>query len=148
MLAAEICARIEEGESMASICRDPKMPAVNTVNDWKGEIAHFATALACARKASASALADVGLDLLDSLEHEPDLSMTTIRLAEMRAKYRKDLAKDYDRDTFGDKRQITADIQVEHTVGGIIEAIMGKSKPLVCLDAEEVETVLIERFEP
>ncbi len=33
-IAAEICARLSEGETLQSICRDERMPAVRTVNEW------------------------------------------------------------------------------------------------------------------
>lgn len=33
-VAAEICKRLAEGESLRSICRDPVMPARTTVHEW------------------------------------------------------------------------------------------------------------------
>jgi hypothetical protein len=50
-LMEEICARLSEGVPLAEICRDPKMPAVRTVSDWKVASEEFSTAFACAREA-------------------------------------------------------------------------------------------------
>jgi hypothetical protein len=42
-----------------------------------------------------------------------------------------------------DKRQVTGEISVNHTVGGIIDAVMGRTAPLVVLDAEAEEVQMI-----
>jgi len=143
-VAVEILVRLEEGESLQAICRDNHMPAVSTVYDWKGHIPAFAEAFMRTRRNAATSMVDDGLSMLDDLDAKTDkdgnpvpLSMTTVRLAEMRARYRMELAKCYDRDTFGDKRHVTADVNVEHTIGGIIDSIQGKTKPLVVVDSEE-----------
>lgn len=138
-IAAEICARIVSGETLTRICEDDHIPSVVTVHDWRANIPAFAKSYAHARAMSGSALADNALDILD--ETGTATNLTVIRSAEIRAKMRFELAKCYDRDTYGDKQRIDSHIQVEHTVGGIIEAITGKSKPLVCLEAEEIPRI-------
>jgi hypothetical protein len=50
---------------------------------------------------------------------------------EVRPRLRLELARAYDRDQYGDKRQVTGEITVAHTVGGIIDAVMGRTAPLV-----------------
>lgn len=40
-LARDICARLEGGESLLDICRDPAMPARSTVNRWLSENKEF-----------------------------------------------------------------------------------------------------------
>lgn len=137
--AAEILVSLEAGDSLTSICKRTGMPHIATIYDWKRSVPHFGEAYARAMRGAASSYAHSGVDLLDDLEtpkfdeggNPIPLSMTTIRLAEMRAKYRKELAKDYDRDQFGDSRRIDQRIQVEHTVGGIIEQLTEGLQPLV-----------------
>jgi hypothetical protein len=150
-LVAEILVRLEEGESLQAICRDDHMPAVSTVYDWRGNIPVFAEALTRARRNAATSLAEGGLSILDGLHEKTDRdgnpispTMTTVRLAEMRSRYRMELAKCFDRQTFGDKQKVTAEVNIAHTVGGIIENIMGKTPPLVVRDAEHQDAPLID----
>jgi hypothetical protein len=56
--AAEVCARIAEGKSLAEVCRDPKMPSVRTVMRWLAEREDFRPEYARAREAKADADAD------------------------------------------------------------------------------------------
>ena len=141
-LAAIICDRIAEGESLKRICKDADMPARSTVNDWRRHLPQFAVMFARARVEQGSALADDALEILD--ETGTATNLTVIRSAEVRAKMRLELAKCYDRDTYGDKQRIDSHIQVEHTIGGVIDLVMGQTKPLVCVDAEVSEVPKIE----
>ena len=134
--AAEICTRIEEGETLKRICLDENMPHRATVNDWKRSISHFGDMLTRARLAQGAALADDAVAILDEMHGDKDLNLTAVRVGEVRAKMRLELAKCMDRDTYGDKRQISADVNIQNTVGGIIDLVMGKTKPLVSLDVE------------
>ena len=56
-LAEEICARLSEGEPLASICRDDKMPSVRTVSDWKRAHDEFSTDFVRAREEGYDAIA-------------------------------------------------------------------------------------------
>ena len=144
-LAAEIIARLEAGETLSKICDSPDIPARQTVNDWCASLPHFASSIARARSRSGTALADGAQDIVDDLkENQAGLNLVQVRVGEVRAKLRLELAKSYDRDQYGDKRQITGAVTVEHTVGGIIDAVMGKTKPLVVLDAEAEDVRTIE----
>lgn len=40
-LAAEICERMAQGQSLRSVCRDPDMPDISTVFKWRREIDEF-----------------------------------------------------------------------------------------------------------
>jgi hypothetical protein len=68
----------------------------------------FALAFTRTRKNAAISLADGGLSILDELSgvdkdgNPVPISMVSVRLAEMRARYRMELAKCFDRETFGD----------------------------------------------
>jgi hypothetical protein len=50
-LAAEICRRIGDGESLRQVCRDESMPCTTTVLKWAREIEEFAQQYAKAREA-------------------------------------------------------------------------------------------------
>ena len=64
--AAEICARLADGESLRSICRDPLMPDVKTVYLWMGQNAEFLQQYAQAREDQADTLADEIQDIADT----------------------------------------------------------------------------------
>lgn len=46
-----MCARLAEGESLSSICRDQKMPAWSTVHEWMDKDEEFAGQVMRAREA-------------------------------------------------------------------------------------------------
>lgn len=48
-LADELLRRLSGGEPLAQICRDPHMPSVNTVSDWKKAHPDFGTRFGTAR---------------------------------------------------------------------------------------------------
>lgn len=65
-LAARICLRLAEGESLRSICRDDGMPARSTVNLWIiDDVQGFSAQYARARDAGLDMMADEVLDLAD-----------------------------------------------------------------------------------
>lgn len=64
-LAAKICARIAEGESVKSICRDDAMPVASTVFLWLGEHAEFSDQYAIAKEESAEFHADEIISIAD-----------------------------------------------------------------------------------
>lgn len=64
-LAAEICRRLAEGESLRSICRDPEMPSKPTVFDWLEQRKEFSTQYARARDRQFEHWADELVDIAD-----------------------------------------------------------------------------------
>lgn len=66
-IAAAICERIADGESLRSICRDEAMPAKSTVFEWLADPDHeaFRTKYAYAREAQADSLVDEMTDIAD-----------------------------------------------------------------------------------
>jgi hypothetical protein len=54
-LAAEVCERIENGESITELCADLEMPSWRTICRWRRENPEFSSAYAQAREASAEA---------------------------------------------------------------------------------------------
>ena len=55
-MAAEICARISNGRSLRSVCRDEDMPAQATVFKWLAAQPSFVEQYARAREAQADAI--------------------------------------------------------------------------------------------
>jgi hypothetical protein len=111
-IAAEIIIRIADGESLRAICRDTLMPSNPTVYDWMDLSPAFSSAVAQARKRSATSLVYAGVDILDGMATMKDLdgkaitpAMAEVRLAEARANYRMNLAKILDREAYGEKQQ-------------------------------------------
>ena len=62
-VAEEICARLAEGESLASICRDEAQPKYRTIYGWLQRHDAFALNYASAREAQADADADAISDM-------------------------------------------------------------------------------------
>lgn len=69
-LADTICGRIVEGESLRSICRDEKMPALSSVFKWLAEKPTFSDQYAKAKEEQAEALADEIIAISDEKEYE------------------------------------------------------------------------------
>ncbi len=67
-LAAKICRRMAEGESLRAVCRDPAMPAISTVMGCllEGNHAEFSEQYAHAREAQADVLFDEALEIADA----------------------------------------------------------------------------------
>jgi len=71
-LAIEVCERISLGESLASVCRDPKMPASSSVLEWvRQDRAGFAAHYARARELQAERMADELVAMADSVLGQP-----------------------------------------------------------------------------
>lgn len=65
-IADEVCARLSEGESLRSICRDDNMPAESTVRAWAlDDVNNFYAQYTRARQLMAERLADDIIDLCD-----------------------------------------------------------------------------------
>ena len=82
-LAGEICQRLAAGESLRSICRDEKMPALSTVLLWvvDGQHPDFSEQYRVAREAAGFAHADQIIELTQDLLHEqikPDVARVII----------------------------------------------------------------------
>ena len=110
-IAIEICERVASGESIRSICKDPRMPSSPTVYDWQKHVPAFASRYAAARVQQATGFVHEGLEILDNSD---DSAMSKVRKAEAQANYRLSLAKCYDRETYGDK--VSQDISVHGVV--------------------------------
>ncbi len=71
-LAARICRRLAEGESLRAICADKAMPAISTVMGWLFDGNHdgFSEQYARAREAQAEVRTDESVDIADDDTNE------------------------------------------------------------------------------
>jgi hypothetical protein len=65
-MAATICARIAEGNSLRSICREENMPDISTVFLWLGKHPAFVEQYTRAREEQAESHADEIVDIADA----------------------------------------------------------------------------------
>src|ERR1043165_8267359 len=65
-LAAEICTRLANGETLSAICREDGMPATRTVREWAKANKAFGTAYSDAMEAGCHALLDETLEIADN----------------------------------------------------------------------------------
>lgn len=66
--AAEIFARLCEGESLTRICRDPHLPALSTVSRWRLRDPGFDEAMRLARQIQGERLCDDSREIADAVE--------------------------------------------------------------------------------
>ena len=69
-IAAEICGRIAEGESLRSICRDPDMPALSSIFLWVKSQPGFSEQYALAMQARADAHFEDILEIADDARND------------------------------------------------------------------------------
>lgn len=66
-----ICARLSEGESMRSVCRDDAMPVLTTIFRWLREKPEFKQQYDIAKEESAESHADQMIDIADNEVSQP-----------------------------------------------------------------------------
>ncbi len=86
-LAAKICRRLAEGETLRANCRDKAMPDKATVLRWLADKkkADFRDQYALAREMQADALFDEALEIAGSIARE---LITTLRVAKVLCRVR------------------------------------------------------------
>jgi hypothetical protein len=100
-LADEICERLGNGEPLAQICRDEKMPSLSTVYRWQEEREDFSGNIARARDAGYDHIATDGLMIVDDVDEDP-------ASRRVRADYRLKLLAKWDAKRYGDKLDLTS----------------------------------------
>jgi hypothetical protein len=70
-LAADICRRLADGETLRAICRDDGMPSEQNVRTWAFENEAFAPRYARARELGYQTMADDILEISDNPETDP-----------------------------------------------------------------------------
>ncbi len=118
-IAAEICRRIAERESLRKICADPEMPDKTTVLRWLAakENAEFRTKYAHAREMQADTLFDEALEIADEASEDWTTTETGARVPDhehvqrsrLRVDTRKWAAGKLAPKRYGDKLQHTGD---------------------------------------
>ena len=118
-LAAKICERLAEGETLRSICRDEKMPGKTTVLRWLGDEknADFRTQYAHAREMQADRFAEEILEIADDTSEDwstdkdgkKTLDHEHVQRSRLRIDTRKWLMARMAPKKYGDKMQHTGD---------------------------------------
>ena len=120
-IAAEIIARLSDGEPLAQICRDEHMPATRTVSGWKEAHPDFSADFARARDEGFDAIALDCLDIADDASRDTKLvgeegrevaDSEWIARSKLRVDTRLKLLAKWDPKRYGDK------ITNEHTGPG------------------------------
>ena len=114
-LTAGICARLAEGESLRSICRDEAMPALRTVFVWLAKHPEFVQQYALAREEQADTLADEIVAIADEREGKAIMAdgaevavvfdSTAVARNRLRVDARKWVASKLKPKVYGDKTQ-------------------------------------------
>lgn len=108
-LANEICARISTGETLASICREARMPADRTVREWQEKDAEFAAAIARAREDGFDQIAAGCLEIADSDPERTAMGSVDagyVQHAKLRIETRLKLLAKWDPKRYGERQQI------------------------------------------
>lgn len=122
-LGQEICSRLAEGESLRSICRDEKMPAISTVMYWlldedkKVFLEQYETARAIQADLMAEELIEIADDgtndymekLLQSGETIEVVNTEHIQRSRLRVDTRKWVASKLKPKKYGEKLDLTSD---------------------------------------
>lgn len=82
-VAAEVYARLCEGESMTSICDDPAMPAMSTVHAWRRRFDRFDEAIRLAREVQAKRFCELGWEIARKVTPET-AKATAVKLGQLR----------------------------------------------------------------
>ena len=70
-VADEICARLEQGQSLRAVCEDKELPSAPTVIRWARENPEFSEQYTRSREIGWSLLADEVISIADSREIDP-----------------------------------------------------------------------------
>lgn len=132
-MAARICERISDGESLRAILADDGMPASSTVFKWLSENAAFSEQYARAREAQADAVFDEILTIADDgrndwMERENAdgenigwaINGEAVRRSQLRIDARKWMAGKLRPKKYGEKLDVehTGQLEINVTIGG------------------------------
>ena len=143
-LAAKICRRLAEGETLRSVCRDKAMPAISTVMGWlfNGKHEVFLEQYARAREMQADALFDEALEIADDAsgdwtvdkDGKKTLDHEHVQRSRLRVDTRKWAAGKLAPKRYGDKLQHTGEgggpIRTEVDLTGIPTDILREMRKL------------------
>lgn len=113
-IAAVICERLVEGESLRKICKADEMPAISTVFKWLHDYPTFSAQYAHAREVQADTFADEITDIADDgsrdytqTENGPMVDHDHIARARLRVDARKWIASKLKPKKYGEKVEQT-----------------------------------------
>jgi hypothetical protein len=136
-LAASICERLVDGESLRRICFDQNMPGKTTVMRWLAKFAKFRDQYARAREAQADALFDECLEIADDTSRDFKTKETEdgtaiqvvdhehISRSKLKVETRKWMVGKLAPKKYGEHQQI------EHDVGNSLAELMKRFPPRV-----------------
>lgn len=138
-LAAEICRRIGEGETLQSICLLDGMPAVRTVNDWTVQFPAFGADFAQARARGFDAIAAQTLEIADDARNDfmkqvrggaevEVLDTEHIQRSKLRIETRLKLLAKWDPKRYGERTTLAGDPDNPLTVINKVERTIVKPK--------------------
>lgn len=115
----ELCARIVEGESLRSICRDDAMPGLSTIFKWLGEHPEFVDQYTRAKEEQAETMADEIVSIADEQDYEKievdgvalavKFDATAVARNRLRMDARKWVASKLKPKKYGDKLELAGD---------------------------------------
>lgn len=119
-LADKICAKLAQGESLRTVCKEEEMPSVVTVFSWMRKHEEFLNQYTRAKEESADALSDEMLDIADDgsndwMEvHKGGYTATlvdqeAVQRSKLRVETRKWIASKLKPKKYGDKVDVTSD---------------------------------------
>lgn len=140
-LAARICERMAQGESVRSICRDEDMPALSSVYVWLTKHPEFVEQYTRAKTDSAEAMAEEMLEIADRTDRDFTLDPETMTLrvdgehiqrARLMVDTRKWLLSKLAPKKYGDKVDVNHGSQPDNPLSVLLEQVAGtgmKPKP-------------------
>jgi hypothetical protein len=126
-LAAEICERLSKGETLASICRDDRMPDPANVWRWRDSKPAFSQAIARARDLGFDAIADECVAIADathrdtiSTEHGDRPDAEWIARSRLRVDTRLKLLAKWSPKKYGERLELeqSGELDLVITIGG------------------------------
>lgn len=112
-LAAEVCERMSNGETLADICRSGHMPPVRTVYNWRDQHPSFLADFGRARDAGFDVIANDCLHIADATGHDtlhgeqgPRPDTEWISRSKLRIETRLKLLAKWDPRRYGDKQAV------------------------------------------
>jgi hypothetical protein len=131
-ISEQIVGRIENGETLASICREEAMPKRRTVYDWMQADADFSARFARARELGADAIAEDALKIADDGQNDTYTDDNgnertredVIQRSKLRVETRLKLLAKWCPKKYGEKVIHDLGAETQDALAGILERVM------------------------
>lgn len=141
-LAAEICRRLADGDSLVKICGEAGMPSRVTVYDWIDEYPEFGEAYNKARKRQAESYVDEAMQIADGVAGSD--SGPAVGAARLQSDIRVKLAGKFNPERFGDKLDIHQQINVNSQhLHAVLDLARDEEPPRTLMPASNAYTLRI-----